>query len=139
MNKKKYISIPYQVWAVIFVLVPLGMVMYYGFTDTSGAFTLHNILQIADPENFKAFVLALLFSLISTLLCLLLAYPLAMILQSISVSQTSFIVLLFILPMWMNFLLRTMAWQTLLEKNGIINLILNFFHLPNISIINTPY
>ena len=54
------------------------------------------------------------------------------------VSQTSFMVLLFILPMWMNFLLRTMAWQTLLEKNGVINQILSFFHLPSIQIINTP-
>ena len=55
------------------------------------------------------------------------------------VNQTSFIVLIFILPMWMNFLLRTMAWQTLLEKNGVINQFLNFLHLPSIQLINTPY
>ena len=67
------------------------------------------------------------------------AYPLAMILSEKNVSQSSFIVLIFILPMWMNFLLRTMAWQTLLEKTGVINSILNFLHLPSLEIINTPY
>ena len=61
-----------------------------------------------------------------------------MILRSRHIGQGSFIVFVFILPMWMNFLLRTMAWQTLLEKNGVINSILSFFHLPQLSIINTP-
>lgn len=61
-----------------------------------------------------------------------------MILSSKNVNQSSFIVLIFILPMWMNFLLRTMAWQTLLEKNGVINSILSFVHLPALEIINTP-
>ena len=87
----------------------------------------------------KALGLALLLSLISTLICLVLAYPLAMILSEKNMNQTSFIVLIFILPMWMNFLLRTLAWQTLLEKNGVINGILSFLHLPNIAIINTPW
>jgi spermidine/putrescine transport system permease protein len=62
-----------------------------------------------------------------------------MILSSKNVNQSSFIVLIFILPMWMNFLLRTLAWQTLLEKNGVINSVLNFLHLPELNIINTPY
>ena len=68
-----------------------------------------------------------------------LAYPLAMILSRLGVNQNSFIVLIFILPMWMNFLLRTLAWQTLLEKTGVINSILTFLHLPTLNIINTPY
>ena len=68
----------------------------------------------------------------------MLAYPLAMILTNMNVSQHSFIVLIFILPMWMNFLLRTLAWQTLLEKTGVINSILGFLHLPALEIINTP-
>ena len=114
------------------------MVFYYGLTDRSGAFTLNNIISITTAEHAKALWLALLLSLIATVLCLLLAYPLAMILADRNVNQTSFIVLIFILPMWMNFLLRTLAWQTLLEKNGVINSILAFFHLPGISIINTP-
>ena len=93
---------------------------------------------MTTPENLKALGLALLLSFISTLICLVLAYPLAMILAEKNMNQTNFIVLIFILPMWMNFLLRTLAWQTLLEKNGVINSILNFLHLPEQSIINTP-
>lgn len=114
------------------------MIFYYGLTDNTGAFTLENIAAISSPEHLKALVSALVLSLISTLICLALAYPLAMILTARRVSQKSFIVMIFILPMWMNFLLRTLAWQTLLEKTGVINSILSFFGLPALNIINTP-
>lgn len=137
--KKKLLGTPYFLWSIVFILIPLGMVFYYGLTDRSGAFTLDNIISITTAEHAKALWLALLLSLIATVLCLLLAYPLAMILCNMGVNQHSFIVLIFILPMWMNFLLRTMAWQTLLEKTGVINSILNFLHLPALKIINTPY
>ena len=137
--KKKLLGTPYFLWSLIFILIPLGMVFYYGLTDRSGAFTLNNIISITTAEHAKALWLALLLSLIATVLCLLLAYPLAMILCNMGVNQHSFIVLIFILPMWMNFLLRTMAWQTPLEKTGVINSILNFLHLPALRIINTPY
>lgn len=137
--KKKLLGTPYFLWSLIFILIPLGMVFYYGLTDRSGAFTLNNIISITTAEHAKALWLALLLSLIATVLCLLLAYPLAMILCNMGVNQHSFIVLIFILPMWMNFLLRTMAWQTLLEKTGVINSILNFLHLPALRIINTPF
>ena len=137
--KKKLLGTPYFLWSLIFILIPLGMVFYYGLTDRSGAFTLNNIISITTAEHAKALWLALLLSLIATVLCLLLAYPLAMILCNMGVNQHSFIVLIFILPMWMNFLLRTMACQTLLEKTGVINSILNFLHLPTLRIINTPY
>lgn len=137
--KKKLLGTPYFLWSIVFILIPLGMVFYYGLTDRSGAFTLDNIISITTAEHAKALWLALLLSLVATALCLLLAYPLAMILCNMGVNQHSFIVLIFILPMWMNFLLRTMAWQTLLEKTGVINSILNFLHLPALRIINTPY
>ena len=137
-NKKRLLSGPYLFWAVSFIIIPLLMVLYYGLTDTNGNFTLLNIAKITTPENIKALGLSLLLSFISTLICLLLAYPLSMILASRNVNQASFIVLLFILPMWMNFLLRTLAWQNLLEKTGVINSILNFLHLPAWNIINTP-
>lgn len=137
--KKKLLGTPYFIWALIFILVPLGMVFYYGLTDKTGAFTLANIISITTPEHAKALGLALLLSLIATVICLLLAYPLAMILCNMGINQHSFVVLIFILPMWMNFLLRTMAWQTLLEKTGVINSILSFLHLPALKIINTPY
>lgn len=137
--RKKLLGTPYFLWSIVFILIPLGMVFYYGLTDRSGAFTLDNIISITTAEHAKALWLALLLSLVATALCLLLAYPLAMILCNMGVNQHSFIVLIFILPMWMNFLLRTMAWQTLLEKTGVINSILNFLHLPALKIINTPY
>ena len=139
MNRKKLLTGPYFFWAVAFILIPLAMVLYSGLTDVDGHLTYENLLAIGTVENFKALCLSLLLSIVSTVICLLLAYPLAMILSGMKVNQTSFIVLIFILPMWMNFLLRTMAWQTLLEKNGVINQFLNFLHLPSIQLINTPY
>lgn len=137
-NKKKLLAGPYLFWAVSFIIIPLFMILYYGLTNEKKEFTLMNLAQITTPENLKALGLALLLSLVSTIICLILAYPLAMILASKSMNQTSFIVLIFILPMWMNFLLRTLAWQTLLEKNGVINSVLSFLHLPTQSMINTP-
>lgn len=138
MNKK-VLSLPFLFWSALFIIVPICMVFYYGFTDKTGAFTLDNILSIATPEHSKALWEALKLSFISTIICLLLAYPLAIILSHLNVNQHSFIVLIFILPMWMNFLLRTLAWQTLLEKSGVINSVLQFFHLPTLNIINTPF
>ncbi len=137
MNRKA-LSVPYLFWSAAFILVPLCMVFYYGLTDKTGAFTLDNILAIASPEHSKALWEAVKLSLVSTVICFLLAYPLAMILSRMNVNKDSFLVLIFILPMWMNFLLRTMAWQTLLEKTGVINSILAFFKLPALKIINTP-
>lgn len=136
---KRLLAGPYLFWSVSFIIIPLLMIFYYGLADKDGAFTLLNIAKITTPENLKALGLALLLSFVSTVICLLLAYPLAMILSNLGVNQSSFIVLIFILPMWMNFLLRTLAWQNLLEKNGVINVILDFLNLPALEIINTPY
>lgn len=136
---KRLLAGPYLFWSVSFIIIPLLMIFYYGLTDKDGAFTLLNIAKITTPENLKALGLALLLSFVSTVICLLLAYPLAMFLSNLGVNQSSFIVLIFILPMWMNFLLRTLAWQNLLEKNGVINVILDFLNLPALEIINTPY
>ncbi|MBQ5735086.1 MAG: ABC transporter permease [Lachnospiraceae bacterium] len=138
MNKKS-LAYPYIIWMIGFIVLPLIMVVYYGLTDKTGTFTLDNLTEILVDYNYKALWLALGLSLISTLICLILAYPLAMILKKISLNQHSFIILLFILPMWMNFLLRTLAWQTLLERNGVINSILSMLNLPKLNIINTPY
>lgn len=140
MNKslKKYLSGPYIIWMIGFTIIPLMMIVIYGLTDKTGAFTLENVISIATAEHSKALFLSLGLSFTSTAICLFLAYPLAMILRKKGIGQGSFVVFVFILPMWMNFLLRTLAWQTLLEKNGVVNGLLNFLHLPNISIINTP-
>ena len=137
MNKK-ILSLPFLFWSALFIIVPLCMVFYYGLTDKTGAFTLENIMAIATAEHSKALWEALKLSVISTVICFFLAYPLAMILSNLNVNQNSFIILIFVLPMWMNFLLRTLAWQTLLEKTGVINSVLHFFGLPALNIINTP-
>lgn len=118
---KRLLAGPYLFWSVSFIIIPLLMIFYYGLTDKDGAFTLLNIAKITTPENLKALGLALLLSFVSTVICLLLAYPLAMILSNLGVNQSSFIVLIFILPMWMNFLLRTYSWLAILEKNGFLN------------------
>lgn len=140
MNKKskQLLAFPYIIWMAGFTIIPLLMVFYYGLTDRSGAFTLANVAAIMTADHMKALLLSLLFSTVSTVICLLIAYPLAMILRNRHIGTGSFIVFIFILPMWMNFLLRTMAWQTLLEKNGVINSLLSMLHLPTLSIINTP-
>ena len=137
-NKRKLLASPFVIWSVAFIIIPLGMIFYYGLTDKTGAFTLENIMSIASAQHSKALGLSLLLSFISTAICLLLGYPLAAILSKMSKNQHSMIVLIFILPMWMNFLLRTLAWQTLLEKTGVINSILSFLRLPTLNMINTP-
>lgn len=136
-NKSKLLASPYILWSVAFIVIPLCVIFYYGLTDRSGAFTLENIKSIGTTEHMKALFLALGLSFISTVLCLLFGYPLAAVLTKISKNKSSLIVFIFILPMWMNFLLRTLAWQTLLEKTGVINSILTFLHLPTLNIINT--
>lgn len=137
-NKSTLLAAPYSVWAIGFILIPLVLVIFYAFTDKTGSFTLDNIIAISESTNLKALGLSVMLSFVSTIICLLLAYPLAMILATLGVNQSSFMVFIFILPMWMNFLLRTLAWQTLLEKTGVINSILTFLNLPTLNIINTP-
>ncbi len=132
------IASPYMAWAFIFIVVPLCMVIYYGFTDSAGKFTMDNVSTIMKPGYLKALIRSIELALISTLVCFVLSYPLGMILASMKLKRNAYIVTLFILPMWMNFLLRTLTWMTLLEGKGVINTVLEFFHLPTISIINTP-
>ena len=137
MSKKTFAS-PFLLWIFCGTVIPLAVIAYYGFTDRSGAFTVENVMAIFSPEHAQALGLSLLLSLISTVICFLLAFPLALILKDSNIGQKGFMVFIFILPMWMNFLLRTMAWQVILEKGGLLNSILQFLHLPALEIINTP-
>ena len=122
-----------------FIVIPLALVIYYAFTTKSGAFTVENVAQILLWENYKPLVLALLLSFASTVLCFVFAFPLALILRNKKIGKGSFVAFIFILPMWMNSLLRILAWQTLLERKGVLNEFLLFFHLPRQNLINTPY
>lgn len=137
--KKRILSYPYIIWMIGFIVIPLILIFVYGLTDRAGEFTLKNVMAMGTKEHMKALIISVILSLCSTAICLFLAYPLAMILKGRKMGSTSFIVFIFILPMWMNFLLRTLAWQTLLEKNGVINTLLKLLNLPSINIINTPY
>lgn len=135
---KSLLSGPYLVWMIGFILIPLALILWYGLTDKYGGITLSNIIAITEEDHAKALLLSLGLSLASTVICLILAYPLAMVLRGRGAGAGGFIVFIFILPMWMNFLLRTLAWQTLLEKNGVINGLLGWLRLPPQSLINTP-
>ena len=141
VNEKKMtrrLSYPYIVWMAIFVIVPLIIVCIYGLTDKTGAFTLENVKSIASPVHLKALFLSLKLSIISTVLCFVLALPLALVIRGMHLKSSGFIIFVFILPMWMNFMLRILAWKLLLSKNGVINSILTGFGLSRINIINTP-
>lgn len=129
---------PYIVWIIAFIVIPLVFVFYYGFTDANGHFTFDNVAVIAQKEYYNALILSIILAVISTLVCLLLAYPLALILRNMHMKKNSFIVFVFIMPMWMNFLLRTYAWQAILDINGVLDHLLNTLHLPYFNIINTP-
>lgn len=135
---KRFFSAPFIAFMLCGTLIPACVIAYYGMTDRSGAFTLANLVAIANGEHAKALGLSLLLAFASTVICLLLAFPLGLALKDSKLGKKGFMVFVFILPMWMNFLLRTMAWQVLLEKNGIINGMLASIGLPALNIINTP-
>ena len=138
VKKNALFASPYIVWIAAFIIIPLLFILYYGFTDRAGKFTLENIKAIARPEYYEALVLSLVLAVVSTIICLLLAYPLSLILRNMNMSKQGFIVFVFILPMWMNFLLRTYAWQAILDINGILDLFLAKFGITGFNIINTP-
>lgn len=137
-NRRHIFAGPYIVWMTAFIIIPLLFVFYYGFTDAKGNFTLDNVLTITQSEYYGALILSIVLAVICTLVCLLLAFPLALILKNMKMKKSSFVVLIFILPMWMNFLLRTYAWQAILDINGVLDHILKFMNLPKFNIINTP-
>ncbi|MBR4314890.1 MAG: ABC transporter permease [Lachnospiraceae bacterium] len=120
-----------------FIVIPLIFVVYYGLTNDANAFTLDNVISFFNPIHFKSFLQAFKLAFISTLICIILAYPIALIFRNSKTKKSSFVVYVFILPMWMNGLLRIYAWLTLIEKRGVINLILAKFGLPGINIVNT--
>ena len=136
--KQQFLAGPYLIWIIGFILLPLIMILYYAFTNGDGSFTLSYITAIADETNRKAMGLSLRLGIICTIVCLVLSYPLAMILNNMKIKNQGLVVFIFMLPMWMNFMLRILAWKLLLSKNGVINSILTGFGLSRINIINTP-
>lgn len=119
-NKKSWFAAPYFIWMIGFTVIPLLLIVWYGFGNRQGQFTFDNVLAIVRTEHFKPLVTSLILSVVCTLICLAIAYPLAMILKRSNLKKSSFVIFIFILPMWMNFLLRTYAWLNLLDDGGIV-------------------
>ena len=111
------------------------MVAYFAFTTADGAFTLDNLAAVSQYSNI--FMRSIWLAAIATVICLVIAYPLALILARIDKSYQSTVVMIVMLPMWMNFLLRTYAWMTLLGNNGLINSFLGLFGLGPFKMLNT--
>ena len=140
MNKKslgsRIVAAPYLLWSAIFVIVPLFIMFYFAFTDKSGSFTLSNLSEIVKYK--KAFLISILYAFISTIITLLLAYPMSYCMTKMKISSQRMILLIVMLPMWMNFLIRTYSWITILANKGIINTLLSKLGLQPLQMINTP-
>ena len=120
---------------ILFIVVPLGLVVFFALTDTNGAFTLANVSHVAIymPVIMRSIVLAF----VATMICLVLGYPLAYTISRGSANTQRTMLMLIMIPTWMNFLLRTYAWMTLLEKNGLINKLFGLVGMGPFNMINT--
>lgn len=140
MNKKsfgnKLVACPYIVWSAIFIIVPLVIMAYFALTDANGVFTLANLASLGRYK--KAFAISIVYALISTIITLLLAYPMAYFMTKLKVSSQKMIMMIVMLPMWMNFLIRTYSWITILANTGIINTLLGKLGIGPLKLINTP-
>ena len=138
---------PYSIWAALFIVVPLVFVAYYAFTDNSFAFTFENISRfftatsIVDGQEVRTYMLifwrSLKLAFISTIICLLFGYPLAYIMARSSEKAQKIMMTLIMIPMWMNFLIRTYAWMTILQDTGILNGLITAIGLRTVHIIGT--
>jgi len=139
---KKYSGHPYVLWSGIFIVLPLLLVIYYSFVKTSPVtgelmFSLEGYRTFLQPLYLKVFAKSVLLALEATILCLIIGYPIAYIIANMKPKTQKIMALLLILPMWMNFLLRTYAWMTILQKNGFLNKMLSLLGLPTVNLLFT--
>lgn len=136
-NKKTSLAAyPYFAWSALFIVIPLLIVLFFSFTtktSTGYSFSLENYTRLFSSQYFNIFARSIWLAFISTILCLIIGYPVAYIISQMKLSRRNFLIMLFILPMWMNFLLRTYAWMPILGKTGIINNILGKIGIAPIS------
>lgn len=138
MKKKSWITYPLVVWSALFIVVPVLLVIFFSFTeklDDSYIFSLTHYKRLMNPVYFNVFFRSIWLALISTFICLLIGYPIAYILAKKPENKRNFLIMIFILPMWMNFLLRTYAWMSILGRNGIINSILTTIGLKSLDLL----
>ena len=131
----RWLAGPYLLWMAAFIIVPLFIVIWYALTNADGRFTLDNLTQIGRYSS--VFMRSLILAAVSTAICLVMAFPVGYFLSRLRANKQHIMLMLVMLPMWMNFLLRTYAWMTLLEKNGLINKFFGLFCLGPFNMINT--
>ena len=135
--KTQLMALPVILWLAVFVLIPIAIIVYYGFTvETEEGFirfSVENFARFADPTYLNVFLRSLKIALYSTIVCLILGYPVAYLCARSSPRFRMIVMLLLMLPMWMNFLLRTYSWLSLLENSGLINRVLEFFGVEKVQ------
>lgn len=134
MNSKQA-AYPYLMWTVAFIMVPLGLIIYFAFTNMHGSLSMENLVLAGKYSS--VFVKSIWLAAVSTTLCLIIGYPIAYLMSRMKGIGRRTLLMLLMIPMWINFLLRTYAWMTILENNGIINQILGFMGMGHINMINT--
>lgn len=131
---------PYIVWSTLFIVIPLIIIVFFSFTQETSSgysFTLENFKRVLNSQYVSVFRRSLVLAFQSTVLCLILGYPVAYFISKMKSNRRNILIMLFIVPMWMNFLLRTYAWLPILGKNGVINNFLSTIGLNTINILYT--
>lgn len=120
---------PFILWSALFIIIPLLIVIFFGFTiktpDDKYVFSLESFTRLMQSQYIKVFSRSILLALYATIGCLIIGYPVAYIISKMDARKRNILIMLFIVPMWMNFLLRTYAWLPILGRNGLINNILS--------------
>lgn len=132
---RRRVAFPYVGWMAIFVVVPMVLVVGFSFTSADGGITFENFAEMA--KYAPVFGRSIWLAFISTVLCLIIGYPVAYVMSRETPTVAAVALMMLMLPMWMNFLLRTYAWMSILEDNGFLNQLLSFLRLPSVHIINT--
>ena len=118
--KRKYLSIPYLLFLILFVVVPILFIVYYAFTNKGGSFSFSNLTKLlSDSTNINVLLISFVYAILNTLICLIIGYPLAMILANKKYNKSTVLVMLFVMPMWINFIVRTSATRDVLNWIGI--------------------
>ncbi len=128
---------PYIIWMIGFTVIPLAIIVKYAFTGEGGGFTFDNMLAMFEPVHLKAMIFSVEIAFLCTVICIILSYPLVIALRRLKFNKQGFHILILILPMWINFILRLLAWQMILSNNGILNYILRGIGLREQNIANS--
>lgn len=135
---QRFVAAPYTVWSVLFIVIPLVMVVYYTFTDSNGVFTTVNVAKLVEKEYLSIFARSVAYAFIATVVCLVIAFPLAYFISQTKPRTQKLAIMLTMLPMWTNLVIRTYSLGNLIEDTGVINTALGLLDNP-IHMINTPF